>query len=191
MDERCFECAELYHGCNATPENPAAHCADRLRLPDAMRGTCGQTFPPSRMQDRTEPRIRLVAAAPVQVQAQSKNSPASRPARAPALRKPAAPRIGPRLGGCGAILPKGKRLCDACRTESRRQTKRGYMRSYMEQRHSPTSGSDPGVPFPGPATHATHVSGEDRRSAGLRGGGPPDSANFCTNRRRSVGVSPW
>ena len=114
VDEQCFDCAELYHGRNATPENSAAHCADRLRLPDVMRGTCGQTFLLSRMQDPTEPRIRLVAAAPVQVQAQPKNSPASRPAPARARRKPAAPRIGPRLCGCGAILPKGKRLCDAC-----------------------------------------------------------------------------
>ena len=45
VDERRFDCAELYHGRNATPENPAAHCADRLRLPDVMRGTCGADVP--------------------------------------------------------------------------------------------------------------------------------------------------
>jgi len=34
VDERCFDCAELYHGCYARPESPDTRCADYLRLPD-------------------------------------------------------------------------------------------------------------------------------------------------------------
>jgi hypothetical protein len=161
VDQRCFDCAELYHGCHATPENPDSRCADYLRLPDVMPGTCGQVFPPSRMQGRTEPRIRLGAGVPVQVDVQPTNPPAGRPASSA------------RLCGCGAILPKGRRLCDTCRTQSRRQTRRDYMRSYMEQRRSPTSGSDPDVPSTHETTHAAHAGGEDRRSTGLRAGVPP------------------
>jgi hypothetical protein len=165
VDERCFDCAELYHGCHAHPENPDTRSLDYLRLPDVKPGTCGQTFPPSRMQGRTEPRIRLGAGVPVQVDVQPKNPPASRLASSAQLQA--------RLCGCGAILPKGRRLCDTCRTQSRRQTRRDYMRSYMEQRRSPTSGSDPDVPFTHEMTHATQAGGEDREPTGLRPGVPP------------------
>ena len=58
VDERCYGCAELCHGCTARPENPDKRYAEYLHLPDLMPGTCGQTFPPSRMQNRKEPRIR-------------------------------------------------------------------------------------------------------------------------------------
>jgi hypothetical protein len=57
VDQRCFDCAELYHGCHAIPENPDVHCTDALRLPDVKAGTTGQVFPPSRMGDRKEPRV--------------------------------------------------------------------------------------------------------------------------------------
>ena len=46
VDERCYGCAELCHGCTARPENPDKRYAEYLHLPDLMPGTCGQTFPP-------------------------------------------------------------------------------------------------------------------------------------------------
>ena len=206
VDERCFDCAELYHGCQAHLENPGTHCRDYLHLPDVKPGTCGQTIPLSRMNGRKEPRIRSAAGAPVRVQVQPKNPPscrrtpaepepieqppvessrqtASKPDTAPPAvevpredsptsrpREPGKPKA--RICGCGAALPKGKRLCDTCRTEARRRTKRQYMQTYMEQRRSPTSGSDPDVPSTHETTHATHAGGEDRRSTGHPAGVP-------------------
>jgi hypothetical protein len=173
VDARCYDCAEFYHGCNARPENPDARCGDRLRLPDVMPGTCGQTLPPSRMQGRTEPRIRLAAAAPVQVEVQPKNPPASR------LASSAQPQA--RLCGCGAILPKGRRLCDQCQTQNRRQTKRDYMRTYMEQRRSVEVGFGSHVPFPATGTHATQAGGGDLRASGLwEGGASLDQTSVLT-----------
>jgi hypothetical protein len=40
---------------------------------------------------------------------------------------------------CGAVLSKGKRLCDQCRSRRRSQTKRRYMRVYMGQRRGALS----------------------------------------------------
>ena len=159
VDERCYDCAELCHGCTARPENPDTRCGDYLRLPDVMPGTAGQMFPPLRMQGRTEPRIRLAVAAPVQVEVQPKNPPASR------LASSAQPQA--RLCGCGAILPKGRRLCDQCRTQNRRQTRRDYMRTYMEQRRSAAAESGSGMPFPATATLSTQASGGNRVLTGL------------------------
>jgi len=173
VDQRCYDCAELCHGCNARPENPDTRCADYLHLPDVMPGTCGQTLPPSRMQGCTEPRIRLAAAAPVQVEVQPKNPPASR------LASSAQPQA--RLCGCGAILPKGRRLCDQCQTQNRRQTKRDYMRTYMEQWRSAADGSDSHMPFPAAATPSTQAGGDDLRASGLwEGGASLDQTSVLT-----------
>ncbi len=58
VHEYCYDCAESYHGCSAWPEKRPFDCADYYRLPDVMPGTCGQVFPPSRMQGRKKPRVR-------------------------------------------------------------------------------------------------------------------------------------
>ena len=139
VDERCFDCAELYHGCNARPENPDSHCLDHLRLPDVMPGTCGQAIPASRMGGRKVPRIRFGGTTPVQVEVPPKKPPTSH------YDKPAKPKA--RTCGCGVPLPKGRRLCDGCRVGARRQTKRQYMRTYMRQRRSGVIGSNSGMPF--------------------------------------------
>jgi len=86
-DSRCFDCVELYHGCNARPENPDSRCADYFPLPDVgVNGQTGQEVPPSRMGDRKEPRVRPATGAPVRVQVQPKNPPSRR--RTPAEPKP-------------------------------------------------------------------------------------------------------
>ncbi len=187
VDERCFDCAEFYHGCQARPENPDARCADRLRLPNVMPETTGQVLPSSRMQGRKEPRVRggMASAAPGKHE--------QLPARLPeAIKGDARDIAGRAVGvsgktkdrvcGCGAPLPKGRRRCDACRTQSRRQTQRDYMRTYMEQRRSLTSGSDSGVPFTHESTHATRACDEDRRLTGHpTGGARSDQTTVLTN----------
>ncbi len=201
VDERCYDCAELYHGCNARPENPDSHCADYLRMPDAgVNGQTGQEIPPSRMGNRKEPRIRSAAGAPVRAQTQLENPPSHRPARVkpepveqpaesdrqpdpePQAPTPSAteatisqpdPPANPkaRICGCGTVLPKGRRLCDTCRTESRRQTKRRYMRSYMEDRRSGVVGSDSGARATHATTHAVHALACDLLPMGQSDGG--------------------
>jgi len=92
VHENCYDCAEVYGpgrgvvGCNAWPASKAFNCADFLRLPDVMPGMNGQVFPPSRMGDRKEPRIRSAAGAPLRVQVQPKNPPSRR--RTPAEPEP-------------------------------------------------------------------------------------------------------
>jgi len=163
VDQRCFDCAELYHGCNATPENPDAYCPDYLRLPDVgVNGKTGQEFPPSRMGDRKEPRIRSAAGAPVRVQVQPKNPPPR--CQAPAEPEPIeqtrqqSPAASPgpdgeRLCGCGTVLKKRERCCGACRLSRRQKTMR---RRRIGKRPSLVAvQSDPGVPFPAPGRPST------------------------------------
>jgi len=104
----CYNCADFYDGCEAWPAGKPLACGRYNRLPDVMPGTCGQRFPMTR--HRTE-----------------------RPAERQAPEKDRR-RTGPRLCECGATLPKNRRLCDPCREERRRQTRREYMRTYMQQR---------------------------------------------------------
>ena len=82
---------------------------------------------------------------------------------------------------CGAVLPKGKRLCDQCRVQKRRQTKRQYMQTYMEQRRSAAIDADSGLPFTPAQGRATRASGDNLPSTGPAVGGPPKT-NFCTNK---------
>jgi hypothetical protein len=163
VDERCYDCVEFYGGCNAQPENRDTRCADYFRLPHGMPAPCGQTFPSSRMNGRKEPRVRVAAGTPVQGQVQPKNPPASWPS----------PSVQPkgRICGCGVPLAKGRRLCDGCRVEARRQSKRQYMRTYMEQRRSAAVGSASDVPFPATATQSTQAGGGDPALTGLVGRG--------------------
>jgi hypothetical protein len=159
--EDCCDCAEFYAGCHARPANPPTRCRDYLRLPDVMPGTCGQVFPPPRMQGRKEPRLYR--------QAQTGEQ------------GPVEPRTGARVCGCGASLSKGKRFCETCRVERRRQTKRGYMRGYMEQRRSTEIDVVSDVPF----THATGspmpACGEERPSKGrLARGVHPERTSVLT-----------
>jgi hypothetical protein len=120
VDQRCFDCAEFYHGCPARREDPDARCADYLRLPDVKVGTTGQTFPPSRLRGQQPRPPRPGATARVHTEAQPKNPPTSRPV--------SSARFKARTCGCGATLPKSKRLCDTCRTQNHRASMRQYMR---------------------------------------------------------------
>ncbi len=153
VDEDCYDCGEFYHGCNGCPASAPARCRDRLRLPDVPAGTTGQTIPPSRMGERKEPRLCQETTADHQ-------EPARTPAPAPVRRKdtrtkPAASPAGPRLCGCGATLPKGRRLCDTCRAQSRRQTMREYMRT--RRATPPEFRPVSGMPLSATATHATRA----------------------------------
>ncbi len=156
VDEDCYDCAEFYHGCNGCPASTPARCRDRLRLPDVMPGACGQTFPPSRMGGRREPRL-------CRESAEKKPEPEPAPSIAPA-RKPRPHHTGPRLCECGVTLPKGKRLCDACRANNHRKT----MRDYMRTRRATPPGSDvlSDVPLSATATHATHATADDLPPSG-------------------------
>jgi hypothetical protein len=83
VDERCFDCAELYHGCNARRADPDGRCGDCLRLPDVgLNGATGQEIPPSRMGSREEPRVRLPNGSPVRAQEQREKPPAGKRTRA-------------------------------------------------------------------------------------------------------------
>lgn len=143
VDEQCYDCSEFYDGCNARPTNPPTRCRDYLRLPDVMPGTTGQRIPASRMGGRKEPRL-----------CREETTDHQEPART--QRKPVALPTGPRLCGCGAILPKGKRLCDGCRTDRRRQTLREYKRRWRAE----SSGSHPVSDIP--STHAATPSAQGR-----------------------------
>ncbi|MCX5644377.1 MAG: hypothetical protein NTZ17_06790 [Phycisphaerae bacterium] len=106
VDERCFDCVELYHGCNARPEAPDSRCADYFPLPDVgVNGRTGQEIPPSRMGDRKEPRIR---------------SDAKQAVPAPVALD------GTRACKCGRLMGKRRRLCDYCRDSKRAKSQRKY-----------------------------------------------------------------
>jgi hypothetical protein len=160
--EDCYDCGEFYAGCNGRPASPPTCCRDYLRLPDVKAGTTGQTFPPSRMGGRRDPRLYRETAAD-----DRGSAPATAPAPAPA-RKQRPRHTGPRLCGCGATLPKGKRLCDACRAQKRRQAKSGYMRTYMQQRRSGAVDADSDVPSTHAARPFAQGCGDERPSIGLR-----------------------
>jgi hypothetical protein len=81
-----------------------------------------------------------------------------------------------------AALSQGKRICEKCRTQRRQQTKRDYMRTYMEQRRSPVSGSDSNMPFPHAARPSIRGCGGDLPSTGHILRGCAFEANFCTNK---------
>lgn len=128
--EPCYDCAAFYDGCNAWPASiwPTSGpipCADFNRLPNVQ--SCGQVFPPSRMGERTEPRAISDTDTP----------------RPTAKRKPS----GPRQCDCGAGLDKGKRLCDDCRDQRRKRSKRDHMRGYMRQRRSGPDKAGSDSPF--------------------------------------------
>ncbi|MCX5645911.1 MAG: hypothetical protein NTZ17_14720 [Phycisphaerae bacterium] len=152
LDERCFDCVELYAGCKARPENPALRCADYFPLPEVgVNGKTGQEIPPSRMGDRKEPRIRSSSGAPVRPQVQPEKPPARQlPQTNPHREYPAANYglAGERLCPCGARLPKRKKCCETCREKRRAETLHGRRNREGALRRVQTV-SD--VPFSGPA----------------------------------------
>jgi len=153
VDERCFDCVELYHGCHATPEDSNSHCADYFPLPAVgVNGTTGQEIPPSRMGSRAEPRVRSSSSAPVRAQVQPENPPASRQAQTKTHREyPAANcgLAGERLCQCGARLPKRKKCCETCRERRRAETLHGR-RNHEGPWQPIQTASD--MPSSGPAT---------------------------------------
>jgi hypothetical protein len=137
VDERCFDCVELYHGCHAHPENPDSRCADYFPLPDVgVNGDTGQEIPPSKMGGRKEPRVRLPNRQGGQAPRQTAQPPAHRarqtrpepieqaPVENGRRQSPAAipGSDGQRFCTCGAILRKRERCCGACRLQRRQET---------------------------------------------------------------------
>lgn len=120
IHECCYDCAAFYDGCSAWPASKPCKCRYYQRLPDVMPGTYGQRLP-----DKV-----IVPENPTGDQ-----QPMQRTRTGGAEPGPKKP-CSSRRCRCGAVLPKGKRLCDQCRIENRRQTKRQYMRGYMGQRRS-------------------------------------------------------
>jgi hypothetical protein len=168
VHECCYDCVEFYGGCNAWPAGKPFACADYHQLPDVLPGTTGQMFPPSRMKGRKEPRARSGPATPgkpapiaekdeeaesgsegpaptitqaAHVEAQGEQSPKQ-------TRRPSPVAChglnGEHLCECGAVLPKRKRCCDACRLKRRDEAIRRWHRS---QQHS-VAASDDGSTLP-------------------------------------------
>ena len=169
VHENCYDCASFYDGCKGWRASRDFECWDFNRLPDVMPGTCGQTFPPSRRRARPELEPEPIEPEPAESRRPTAPEPdtASIPAieacpgDPPTSRSSEPRQSGVRTCGCGADLPKGKRLCPTCRTEARRRTKRRYMRAYMKEHRPPAVGSDPDVPFTHAGTHATRGNAED------------------------------
>ncbi len=183
VHENCFDCAELYDGCRAWPESRPFACGRARRLPDVQPGACGQMFPPSRV---------------LGCAADGGATPEQKAAREDGLHTDEACEIakpGPtargepisldRRCGCGRPLPKYKRLCNSCRIQNRRQSKRGYMGAYMRRRRSAPVDADPDLPLFATATHATHARADNLPSTGISGRGCPKNRNFCTNKPHS------
>ncbi len=152
VHEDCYDCAEFYHGCTGWRASRERACDGFGRLPNVMPGTCGQVFPASRRRPTMDSVLAVEGRLPVGVNPYAGIT---------------THRARVRTCGCGAPLPKGKRFCDLCRIQNRRQTKRDYMRTYMEQRRSTAVGSDSHMPFPAAATQSTQGSGGDLVLAGL------------------------
>jgi predicted nucleic acid-binding Zn ribbon protein len=197
VHETCYDCAEFYEGCAGWRASRVFACGNFNRLPDVLPGTCGQRFPPPRRQAPASTAPKPIQRQPAESSRQPDSEPDTvarpqieSPPKNPPICRPGQP-VKPkdRICGCGAALPKGKRLCDTCRTQNRRQTKGDYMRTYMEQRRSAAVGSDSHVPFPAAATPSTRASGGDLVLTGLRGRGCPFWPKFCTNKIRSKGRS--
>jgi hypothetical protein len=130
IHENCYDCAEFYDGCNAWPESKVFRCADYLRLPDVMPGTCGQLFPPSRMKGRNIPHERHGEPA------------TARPAPMVQMPTLATAQIDPkRRCPCGHHLPRRRRYCDTCREARRREAKVRF-----EQKHPGRSHRTSNVP---------------------------------------------
>jgi len=70
---------------------------------------------------------------------------------------------------CGAVLSKGKRLCDQCPIQRRRQTMRDYMRSRRASSLESEQVSD--MPLSASARPATQASSHNLPLTGLPSGG--------------------
>jgi hypothetical protein len=161
VHENGYDCADFYDGCKGWRALRDFECRLYNRLPDVMPGMCGQAFPPSRRSELAK------------CQSADKDIAAGGDAQAEVAGLPhETHKAKVRACRCGAVMPKGKRLCDGCRTKNRRQTKCDYMRVYMEQRRSAAVGPDSGMPFPAAATQSVQAGGDDLVLTGLRPGSP-------------------
>lgn len=157
VHENCYDCAEFYDGCPAWRASTVFECRVFNRLPDVgIEGKLGQEFSVARRRARTRP----------------EPDPARRPAveapsRIPPTDRP--DRLRPRTCACGTALPKGKQVCDRCRTDRRRRTRREYMARYRTRQHPAAVGSGSDSPFPAQGTHATPACRDDRRLPGHPG----------------------
>jgi hypothetical protein len=181
--EECYDCATFYGQCRAWPETRPFACGRFHRLPDVMTDSHGQALPPSRVWD-------CAADGDATPEQKAARGDSPHTGEACEIAKPKAATGGEpvnryRRCGCGATLPKHKRLCDQCRAANRRQT----MREYMRQRRaaSPSSQAISDMPLLAKATHATHACGGDLPLTGLASCGCPFGANFCITERSPTG----
>lgn len=167
VHENCYDCAEFYEGCKGWRASRDFACEGFNRLPNVMPGTYGQRFPPSRRSEFAKRQSAERDIMPGNGYYKSSSATGRNVHDEVASLSYTVRKSKVRACGCGAILPKGRRLCDPCRIQNRRQTKRDYMRTYMEQRRSAAVGSDSDVPFPAAATPSTQASGDDLALTGL------------------------
>jgi hypothetical protein len=167
LRENCYDCAEFYDGCGGWRASRDFACEGFNRLPDVIAGTYGQRFPQSRKSERAEYPPVGIYMAPGKRYCESSSAVGGNTNAETTNLPHEIRRAKVRTCGCGAALPKGKRLCDQCRTENRRQTKREYMRTYMEQQRSAAVDAGSDVPFPAAATQSTQASGDDLSLTGL------------------------
>lgn len=112
VHENCYDCAAIYDGCDAWPAAKGFSCGHYQRLSDVIPGTYGQKCP----EDVFVP-----------------TDPASERTPAKAIKVTGKP-DGPRRCKCGQGLAKGKRYCATCRQRRRQDSKRQYMKTYMQTR---------------------------------------------------------
>ena len=172
VHENCYDCADFYDDCKGWRASRGFACEDFNRLPNVVPGTYGQRFPASRRSELAKHQAAERDIAPGKSYRESSSTAGGDAHAEVAGLSHEIHKTKVRACGCGAILPKGRRLCDQCRTQNRRQTKRDYMRTYMEQRRAVAVGSDSGTPFPATATQSVQAGGGDLAVTGLWPGFP-------------------
>jgi hypothetical protein len=173
VHENCYDCAEFYEGCKGWRASRDFACEGFNRLPNVMPGTYGQRFPPSRRSEFAKHPWAERNITPGKSHRESSSAAGEDTYAEVAGLSHEVHKARIRACGCGAILPKGRRLCDPCRIQNRRQTKRGYMRTYMKEHRPATIGSDPHVPSKAAGTLSTQAGGGDLLLTGLADSLPP------------------
>jgi len=123
VHEKCYDCAGFYDGCPAWPAERKFACRIVTRLPDVMPGTYGQRFPAT---SRKLPADHWTRTGKHQADDPAKLA-KPRPAQVKPHRTSPVAHIddnGERRCECGTIIGKRRRICETCRIERRRLSKR-------------------------------------------------------------------
>jgi len=167
VHENCYDCTEFHGGCMGWRASRDFACEGFSRLPNVMPGTYGQRVPASRKSERAEyqPAGRYMAPGKSYCESSSAAGGNIHTETTDLLHEIHKAKV--RTCGCGAPLPKGRRLCDTCRTQNRRKAKRDYMRTYMAQWRSVEVDAGSRMLSTHSATPSTQAGGGDLVLTGL------------------------